>query len=61
MLRELRKRWLPTVVLAWGERYESPLWTDRNQNSAYVCKEYSCLKPATSPEEFVETLSIALA
>jgi uncharacterized protein YyaL (SSP411 family) len=49
------------VVLAWGERYDSPLWTDRNQNSAYVCKEYSCLKPATSPEEFVETLRIALA
>jgi len=61
MLCELRKRWLPTIVLAWGERYDSPLWTDRNQNSAYVCKEYSCLKPATSPEEFVETLRIALA
>ncbi len=40
MLCELRKRWLPTIVLAWGERYDSPLWTDRNQNSAYVCKEY---------------------
>lgn len=24
MLRELRRRWLPTVVLAWGERYDSP-------------------------------------
>jgi uncharacterized protein YyaL (SSP411 family) len=61
MLSELRKRWLPTIVLAWGERYDSPLWTDRNQNSAYVCKEYSCLKPATSPQDFVERLRIALA
>jgi hypothetical protein len=61
MLSELRKRWLPTVVLAWGERYDSPLWTDRHQNSAYVCKEYSCMKPSTSPEDFVETLRIALA
>jgi len=61
MLRELRKRWLPTVVLAWGEPYDSPLWTDRNQSSAYVCKEYLCLRPATSPEDFVETLRIALA
>jgi len=61
MLRELRKRWLPTVVLAWGEPYDSPLWTDRNQHSAYVCKEYACMKPATSPDELVETLRVALA
>jgi uncharacterized protein YyaL (SSP411 family) len=61
MLAELRKRWLPTIVIAWGESYNSPLWTDRNANRAYVCREYACMKPAESAVEFVETLRAALA
>ena len=61
MLAELRKRWLPTIVLAWGEPYESPLWTDRSASKAYVCRDYACMKPAESSEELVETLRRALA
>ena len=61
MLAELRKRWLPTIVLAWGEPYESPLWTDRSTLKAYVCRDYACMKPADSATEFVETLREALA
>lgn len=61
MLAELRKRWLPTIVLAWGEPYESPLWTDRSTLKAYVCRDYACMKPADSASEFVETLREALA
>ena len=61
MLAELRKRWLPTIVIAWGESYDSPLWTERNANRAYVCREYACMKPAESAVEFVETLRAALA
>ena len=61
MLAELRKRWLPTIVIAWGESYDSPLWTDRNANRAYVCREYACMKPAETAVEFVESLRAALA
>ena len=61
MVDELRKRWLPTIVLAWGEPYESPLWNNRSLNTAYVCRHYACLQPATTPEQFLSTLQQALA
>ena len=61
MLAELRSRWLPTVVLAWGEPYDSPLWSERSANRAYVCREYACMRPAESADEFVHTLRTALA
>jgi hypothetical protein len=36
-------------VLAWGERYESPLWVDRGDGLAYVCRGYYCEAPVDSP------------
>ena len=42
------RRWLvPNAVLAWGERYDSPLWEGRDDGRAYVCRDYACQLPAT--------------
>jgi uncharacterized protein YyaL (SSP411 family) len=44
------ERWRPGVVLAWGERYDSPLWEARVDGRAYVCREYACQAPQDSPD-----------
>ena len=38
------------AVLAWGERYDSPLWAGREDGAAYVCRDYACQLPATDPD-----------
>ncbi len=42
--------WRPAVVLAWGEPYDSPLWAARRDGHAYVCRDYACQAPQTTPE-----------
>jgi uncharacterized protein YyaL (SSP411 family) len=42
----VRRRFEPTVVLAWGERTGSPLWEERHDGFAYVCRHYACREPA---------------
>ena len=42
-------RYLPGAVLAWGERYPSPLWAGRDDGRAYVCRSYACRLPAEDP------------
>jgi uncharacterized protein YyaL (SSP411 family) len=49
LVDELRARYLPGVVLAWGERWDSPLWADRVDGRAYVCKDFTCQLPAEDP------------
>ena len=46
LLAEYRCGWRPDAVLAWGEPTDSPLWTGREPNRAYVCREYACRVPA---------------
>jgi uncharacterized protein YyaL (SSP411 family) len=41
-----RESYRPNAVLAWGERFDSPLWTDRDDGAAYVCRNFSCQLPA---------------
>jgi uncharacterized protein YyaL (SSP411 family) len=41
-----RRRFEPTLVLAWGERTPSPLWHERADGAAYVCRRYTCRVPA---------------
>ena len=45
----------PGTVLAWGERYDSPLWQGRDEagdaGRAYVCRDFACQSPASTPEE----------
>ena len=57
LLEVVRKRWLPGSVLAWGERTPSPLWQDRDDSLAYVCRNHTCRLPAADPD----TLSSQLA
>ena len=46
LVRAVQSRFLPRAVLAWGERYESPLWEGREDGRAYVCRNYACKLPA---------------
>jgi uncharacterized protein YyaL (SSP411 family) len=56
LVRPAQSSWRPRVVLAWGERYESPLWDGREDGRAYVCQNYACQLPATD----VDTLQAQL-
>ena len=53
----VRRRWLPGTVLAWGEPTASPLWQDRDESFAYVCRNHTCQLPAAD----ADTLSSQLA
>ena len=50
-------RYQPDRVLAWGERYDSPLWESRDDGLAYVCRGYACRLPVDT----VEALDAELA
>ncbi len=50
LVHEVQQRWLPNAVVAWGEPYESPLWSQRTSGAAYVCRNYACMLPADSVE-----------
>ena len=49
--------WRPDTVLAWGEPYDSPLWEGRSPGFAYVCRDYVCEAPVTTPEALYEKLT----
>jgi uncharacterized protein YyaL (SSP411 family) len=52
-----RARLLPDAVLAWGERYDSPLWEGRDDGRAYVCRSYACQLPAPDAATLTSQLS----
>ena len=45
LVNAVQTRYLPTAVLAWGEPYDSPLWQDRAEGFAYVCRNFACQSP----------------
>jgi uncharacterized protein YyaL (SSP411 family) len=53
-----RARYLPNAVLAWGEQYRSPLFDGREPGLAYVCRDYTCLRPAASVDELAAQLRV---
>ena len=53
------RTWLPNGVLAWGEPYDSPLWADRPDGAAYVCRNYTCAAPAHDPAGLAGQLRLA--
>jgi hypothetical protein len=52
-----QRRYLPNAVLAWGEPYDSPLWQERREGFAYVCRDYVCAAPVDDPTTFAAQLS----
>ncbi len=57
LVAAVQQRYLTGAVLAWGERYDSPLWEGRDDGRAYVCRSYACQLPAAD----VATLEAQLA
>lgn len=57
LLAVVREHFLPDAVVAWGERFASPLWDGRADGAAYVCRGHTCELPARD----VETLRSQLA
>jgi len=43
-------------VLAWGDPYDSPLWSERRDGYAYVCRDYVCAAPVDEPAALVSAL-----
>jgi uncharacterized protein YyaL (SSP411 family) len=56
LVREVQSRFVPNAVLAWGEPYPSPLWEGRQPGHAYVCQDYTCQAPVTTPEALAAQL-----
>jgi hypothetical protein len=54
-------RFLPNVVLAWGEPYPSPLWEGRTDaaaaDKAFICRQYACLAPVEDVDSMLEQLT----
>ena len=57
LVESVKKLWLPTAVIAFGEPYESPLWHDRRPGFAYVCQNYVCSAPVTTVEQLQQALA----
>jgi hypothetical protein len=51
LVEAVQRAYLPRAVLAWGEPYPSPLWQGRPDGVAYVCRDYTCLVPASTIED----------
>jgi uncharacterized protein len=48
LVAEVVTQWLPASVVAWGEPGSSPLFADRPDGFAYVCRGATCDLPAES-------------
>lgn len=57
LLDVLRGTWDPQRTIAWGEPVESPLWANRQSGAAYVCHDYACQLPVTTPEALAGQLT----
>jgi uncharacterized protein len=52
-----QRMFLPGAVLAWGERYDSPLWQGRDDGFAYLCRDYACQLPVDEPAALTAQLA----
>ena len=57
LVRAVQARYLPNAVLAWGEPYPSPLFEDRKDGMAYVCRDYACQAPVSDVDSLLAQLS----
>jgi uncharacterized protein YyaL (SSP411 family) len=49
--------WHPDAVRSWGEPLDGPLWAGREPGKAYVCRNFTCSLPATTPDELADQLA----
>jgi len=56
LVAAVQRKWLPGAVLAWGEPYPSPLFDDRHEGLAYVCRDYACSAPTGDVDELLAQL-----
>ncbi len=58
LLAEIRRHWMPSAVVAWGEPDQGPLFVDRPSEPglAFVCRARSCQLPAAD----VSSLAVQL-
>jgi uncharacterized protein len=61
LVEAVQRRYLPTTVLAWGEPYPSPLFEQREEGLAYVCRNYACQRPTAEVDELERQLLPAAA
>ncbi len=57
LLAVVRETWRPHAVLAWGAPSDGPLWRDRREGAAYVCRDHVCAAPARTPDELRRALA----
>jgi uncharacterized protein YyaL (SSP411 family) len=57
LVRAVQARYLPNAVLAWGEPYPSPLFEDRKDGMAYVCRDYACQAPVSDVDSLLAQLA----
>jgi uncharacterized protein YyaL (SSP411 family) len=60
LLSEVRRHWLPSAVVAWGEPDAGPLFTGRptDEGLAYVCQARSCQVPAGDVQTLAGQLEV---
>ncbi len=51
LLEVARRAYLPNLYLLYGEPSAGPLFEGRRPGNAYLCRDYACLAPASSPAE----------
>ncbi len=49
LVEVVQRRWVRDGVLAWGERTASPLFAERQDGVAYVCRGSVCTLPVSDP------------
>jgi uncharacterized protein YyaL (SSP411 family) len=57
MVKAVQSYWVPDLVLAWGERYDSPLWEHRDDGMAFVCRGHVCQLPTADLDSMLEQLA----
>ena len=59
LVEALHRRWHGDLVISWGEPLDSPLWEGRSEGQGYVCRRFSCERPATDVAGLLDTLTRA--
>lgn len=56
LVKLIKKNWLPTAVVVFGESFDSPIWQNRRPGFAYICRDYLCNAPTSTIDELGEAL-----